>query len=179
MNVFLPYERNLTKSVQCLDDLRLNKQILECLQLLNTYVRSQVNHEEKVGYRNHPVYKHFSSTSYNLYALMKYAIESCIEYKHRFDREHKLYVELISLRTRLFNYPENIDYLYQPYYMRGSLGQPEYIRTTENVSELFQQRLVQKWSQDKRQPRWTNREEPIFWRNYKENDKSTKTDETR
>ena len=165
MNVFLPYERNLKRSVQCLDDLRLNKQILECLQLLNTYVRRELEHDPRVGYANHPVYKHFSSTSYNLYALTKYVIESCIEYQHRFGKEHKLQKELYRFKQNMFNYPDNIDYLYQPYFMRGSLGQPEYIRTYENVSELFQQRLVEKWSQDKRQPRWTKREEPEFWRN--------------
>lgn len=164
MNVFLPYERNLRKSVQCLDDLRLNKQILECLQLLNVYIRHELNHEEKVGYRNHPVYKHFSSTSYNLYALMKYAVECCIEYKHRFGKDHRLYLDINDLNKRLFQYPDNIDYLYQPYYMRGSLGQPEYIRTTENVSQLFQDRLVEKWKSDKRVPKWTNRDEPEFWR---------------
>ena len=48
--------------------------------------------------------------------------------------------------------------------MRGSLGQPEYIRTTENVSQLFQNRLVEKWSTDKRPPKWTNRSVPEFWR---------------
>ena len=43
MNVFLPYERNLKKSVQSLDDKRLNKQILECYQLLTTYVKREIN----------------------------------------------------------------------------------------------------------------------------------------
>lgn len=163
MNVFLPYERNLKKSVQCLDDLRLNKQILECMQLLTAYKRQKLLREEKVGYTNHPVYKHFTSTSYNLYALMKYAIECCIEYQYRFGRKHKLEPELIYLRDNLLKYPDNIDYLYEPYFMRGSLGQPEYIRTTEHVSELFQERLVEKWLHDKKQPRWTNRLEPEFW----------------
>lgn len=167
MNVFLPYERDLKRSVQCLDDLRLNKQILECLQLINTYRDKVLNHQEKVGYSNHPVYKHFTSSSYNLYALTKYAVECCYEYQHRFNKKHKLEQDILEVRRVLFSYPDNIDYLYQPYYMRGSLGQPEYIRTYEHVSELFQQRLIEKWSQDKRQPRWTNRNEPEFWRNRK------------
>ena len=163
MNVFLPYERNITRSVQSLDDLRLNKQILECIQLLTAYVRKEINHEDKVGYTNHPVYKHFTSTSYNLYVLMKYTIESCIEYYNRFGQVHKLYEKACELRNNLFRYPDNIDMLYEPYFMRGSLGQPEYIRTTENVSQLFQDRLIEKWNNDKRQPLWTNRDKPEFY----------------
>ena len=66
MNLFLPYERDLKKSVQSLDDVRLNKQIIECVQLLNAYVRKELKHEDRVGYSNHPVYLHFISSSYNL-----------------------------------------------------------------------------------------------------------------
>ena len=168
MNIFLPYERDLKKCVQSLDDKRLNKQILECYQLLNNYVRKELNHEEKVGYTNHPVYKHFTSNSYNLYAMMKYAIEACIEYLYRFKIDHKLFNSINKLRKNVFKYPNNIDSLYEPYFMRGSLGQPEYIRTTENVSQLFQKRLIEKWDNDKRKPIWTNRNKPEFYINENE-----------
>ena len=58
---------------------------------------------------------------------------------------------------------------YTPYYMEGSIVQPNYIRTTENVSDLFQDKLIKKWQADKekgRQPRWTNREVPGFYKKY-------------
>ena len=163
MNVFLPYERDLKKSVQSLDDARLNKQILECLQLLNAYVRKELNHESKVGYTGHPVYLHFTSNSYNIYALVKYAVECCNEYMYRFEVPHKLSLDINKFRTNLFNYPDNIDLLYTPYFMRGSLGQPEYIRTHEGVSQLFQDRLNEKWLYGKRKPVWTKRNRPEFF----------------
>lgn len=33
MNIFLPYEEDIERSVRSLDDKRLNKQILECYQM--------------------------------------------------------------------------------------------------------------------------------------------------
>jgi hypothetical protein len=158
MNVFLPYERDFKKSIQSLDDVRLNKQVLECYQLLNNYVR-MIQGETKVVYIHHPVFKHFTESEINYQALMKYANETCIEYQYRFGVEHKLCKEI----NEWWDYPEDIEKLYTPYFMRGSLGQPEYIRTTENVSKLFQERLVDKWKSDKRQPRWTKREVPEFY----------------
>ena len=50
--------------------------------------------------------------------------------------------------------------------MEGPKGQPNYIRTTENVSELCQKKLINKWQNDKRQPKWTNREMPMFYKEY-------------
>jgi hypothetical protein len=47
--------------------------------------------------------------------------------------------------------------------MEGSKGKPNYIRTTENVSELYQKKLINKWQNDKRPPKWTNREKPDFY----------------
>jgi hypothetical protein len=59
---------------------------------------------------------------------------------------------------------------FTPYYMEGSKGQPNYIRTTENVSALFQQKLINKWNNDKakgREPKWTNRQVPEFYKKEK------------
>ena len=56
---------------------------------------------------------------------------------------------------------------YIPYYMEGSKGQPNYIRTTDNVSALFQKKLINKWNSDKakgRTPKWTNRQVPEFYK---------------
>ena len=78
--------------------------------------------------------------------------------------EHKLKFNVINYKNNMFNYPDNIDLLYQPYFMRGSLGQPEYIRTYDNVSRLFQDRLNEKWGNDKRKPVWTNRNKPEFYK---------------
>ena len=47
--------------------------------------------------------------------------------------------------------------------MEGSKGQPNYIRTTDNVSYLYQAKLIKKWETDKKPPKWTNRGMPSFY----------------
>jgi hypothetical protein len=50
--------------------------------------------------------------------------------------------------------------------MSGSKNSLDCIRTTENVSNLFRQKLIMKWNNDKlknRNPKWTNRESPKWY----------------
>lgn len=58
MNIFLPYEDNVVASVQALDDLRLNKQILEVHQLANNSI-AELQGFSVNGYKNHPIYLHY------------------------------------------------------------------------------------------------------------------------
>ena len=56
---------------------------------------------------------------------------------------------------------------FTPYYMEGSKDSPNCIRTTENVSRLFQDKLCKMWDNDKangRPPKWTNRQAPEFYK---------------
>lgn len=163
MNIFLPYENDIDKSVQSLDDLRLNKQILETYQLLTNAIKEKKGQDVK-GYTNHPIYVFYKT---NLPFLMWYGYSCCREYQYRFQKPHKLTTNFMSA-IMLFNVvEENVDYI--PYYMEGSKSQPNYIRATENVSELFQQKLIKKWNTDKekgRPPKWTNRDVPSFYREF-------------
>lgn len=168
MNIFFPYENDIAKSVQSLDDLRLNKQILECYQLLNNAIKER-NGEEVKGYKNHPIYVHYKN---DLYFLSMYGYYCCDEFLHRFNRRHKLFSFFYYAKqeTMVVHFFENIKDSntidYTPFYMEGSKGQPNYIRTTENVSELYQRKLCAKWDSDKakgRPPKWTNREVPSFY----------------
>jgi hypothetical protein len=52
MQTFLPH-KDFTKSAQALDSKRLNKQILECYQILNVLS----NPDPRAGWRNHPAVK--------------------------------------------------------------------------------------------------------------------------
>lgn len=52
MQTFLPY-KDFTKSAKALDNKRLNKQVLECYQIL----RVLSNPDPKAGWRNHPAVK--------------------------------------------------------------------------------------------------------------------------
>jgi hypothetical protein len=52
MQTFLPY-KDFTKTAKALDSKRLNKQILECYQILNVLS----NDDPRAGWRNHPAVK--------------------------------------------------------------------------------------------------------------------------
>ena len=89
MNIFLPYENDIRKSVESLDDLRLNKQILEIYQLLRLSIDESKSFDiSERGYRNHPIYLHYKN---NKKFLIDYGFKCCKEYSHRFNKVHKLY----------------------------------------------------------------------------------------
>ena len=161
MNIFLPYEEDIERSVRSLDDKRLNKSILECKQLLINALKEEMGYCI-TGYKNHPIYLHYKS---NPYFLATYGYKCCVEYQYRFHKSHSLthqFMTYISI--------EEIDIervSYTPFYMEGSKNSPNSIRTTENVSERYQKKLIDKWDTDKakgRPPKWTNREIPIFYK---------------
>lgn len=169
MNIFLPYEENITKSVQSLDDVRLNKQAVECWQLLSLALKEKANGSEiKAGHYHHPVYLFYKN---NIKFLAYYGNECCKEYLHRFKQVHKLHLdfngELCKSDIGLPICDTITTPPFTPYYMEGSLGQPNYIRTTENVSQLFRNKLCSKWNNDKnkgRPPKWTNRDKPDWYK---------------
>lgn len=158
MNIFLPYENNIKKSVQALDDRRLNKQILECKQLLTLAV-SEYNKEDisKRGYRNHPIYVHYK---HNLEFLSLYGYYCCLEYSYRFKKKHSIHDYFNDKRIK-YNRLQMFCF-YVPFYMEGSKGSNNCIRTTSNVSKLYQNKLINKWDNDKN-PKWTNRNIPEFY----------------
>ena len=179
MNIFLPYENDIVASVQSLDDVRLNKQIVETYQLLRlAIIEQEEGHEVKAGHYHHPVYLFYKD---NIPFLAYYGYECCREYHYRFKTQHSLvwFFDSKLGRQGLFGIDAEGRVLYckkpkfTPYYMEGSKGQSNYIRTTENVSALFQNKLCKKWEQDKakgRMPKWTNRQVPEFYRKDMVND---------
>lgn len=160
MNIFLPYENDVRKSLEALDDLRLRKQIVEVYELLKNAIEEEFGGEPK-GYTKHPIYEYYKN---NIPFLAKYGYCSCVEYAYRFHKTHA-FAEYFMLTLIRFDIDEkNVKYV--PFYMEGSKGQPNYIRTTENVSELYQRKLCRKWDSDNergREPKWTNREVPEFY----------------
>lgn len=167
MNIFLPYEKNINKSVISLDDKRLNKAVLETYQLLSNAIKESKGEEIK-GYKNHPIYLWYKN-SYQF--LFEYGLMCCLEYSYRFNKTHSLEIEFHKLS---YEFPMRMVAKYTPYYMEGSKGHPSYIRTTENVSKLYQQKLCKKWNSDKakgRPPKWTNREIPSFYIKFLEKQK--------
>lgn len=173
MNIFLPYENNVRKSIECLDDKRLNKQIVECYQLVMSAIKEERGWQIK-GHRNHPVYTFYKD---NIPFLAYYGYECCREYNYRFDKWHSLisYFDNEMERQGLYcmdcdGYIEAVEIpKFTPYYMEGSIKDPNHIRTTENVGKLFRQKLIKKWQNDKYPPKWTNRGMPEFYKTFLNN----------
>lgn len=157
MNIFLPYETDIQKSVESLDDLRLRKQIIECMAVITA------SKGITKGYKNHPITVFYGN---NLDFVYYYGFVCCREYAYRFKKYHEMHwvFETNANPNGKIFIPQPP---FTPYYMEGSKGQPNYIRATENVSALFQDKLCKKWDNDKakgRPPKWTNRPVPEFYK---------------
>ena len=147
MNIFLPYENDIERSVAALDDRRLIKQILECKQLLEVAIG------QNTGWSNHPVAVHYRKYP-EFIACYGYA--ACAEFWFRFDKNHALDDYFTDAFTA---YKPAV-----PFYAEYPATDPRCIRPTENVTALFQAKLVRKWNTDKISPKWTNRERPEFYK---------------
>ena len=73
MQTFLPYS-NFKKSAQALDRLRLGKQRVECLQILNTLLKNEK------GWSNHPAVRMWRGSEFILFS---YATAICNEWTKR------------------------------------------------------------------------------------------------
>lgn len=167
MNIFLPYETNAKKSIESLDNRRLNKQIEECKVMLQAIINKSTK-----GYINHPVTQFYKN---NPQFIAYYGYECCRELAYRTGTWHKFVEDFdyYMQRYHLFEYDEDgyiismIIPKFIPFYMEGSVKDPAHIRAIENVGELFKQKLIKKWNADcekGRAPKWTNREKPEFWK---------------
>lgn len=160
MQVFLPYPDDLSLSAQSLDDLRLNKQITEINQILLTYVN------EGGGHVNHPVNQWYKSNQ-GITFLLEYLPNLLDEYWDRFKKIHMgrftycgLYNYFYSGCTGVFGQGPNPSF--KPAYIKGQVKKDQII-TTDNVGELYQALLCEKWKHDSIEPKWTGRDKPEFY----------------
>lgn len=82
MNVFLPY-RSFEQSARCLDFKRLNKQIVEAYQILNS-----ISKGPGAKWRNHPATRMFEQ---HVSALIDYGFICCSVAEERTQKRCKLY----------------------------------------------------------------------------------------
>ena len=105
MNVFMPCV-TIEDSVRALDDKRLIKQILECKQILEVFDRLD-NGEQKVGYANHPVVKHYYNLGFDgKFFIAFYAIFACREYEDRFFHRHSYWFDF---NRKVRKYAQQVD----------------------------------------------------------------------
>lgn len=159
MNIFLLYPNNIEKSVQSLDNVRLQKQAVEAYQLLTTAMKEKSGEIVK-GHSHHPVYTFYKN---NIDFLAYYGLKCCLEWEYRFNKKHSL---TESFRNKIIIWDLKYDPPFVPYYMENSKDSPFCIRTTKDVDILFQQKLIHKWQNDNRKSKWTNRDIPEFFETY-------------
>lgn len=164
MNIFLPYPNNVEKSVQSLDDVRLQKQAVEAYQLLESAMKEKSGEAVK-GHSHHPVYTFYKN---NVDFLAYYGMRCCDEWSCRMNKEHSLLKYFLEHCNKMYDEKEHefICPPFTPYYMENSKDSPFCIRTTKDVDMLFQQKLIHKWQNDNKKPKWTNRDMPEFYKGY-------------
>lgn len=164
MNIFLPYEKDIVEDVKALDDVRLNKQISECKTMLKA-ILTHMESGEKLGYFYHPVTQFYYN---NPYFIAVYGLFCCSEYYYRNEKRH----ECRGYFEEYLNNNSGVKiWDFVPYYMEGAITDPNHIRTTENVGELFIIKMCKKWVADtkkNRTPKWTKRSVPEFYKRYLE-----------
>jgi hypothetical protein len=163
MNIFLT-STNESIAVEHLDDLRLNKMILETAQLLSQAYRFFFGEHPdlyKNTHVNHPCAVWARERKHNYFWLFNYFYFLNYERKFRTGKNHKSYEILYSvflaknfcawhmitddLKLSDFNFNcTNKKYLDLP------------------ITEQYQNYLVEKWIFDKRKPTWTKRNIPDF-----------------
>lgn len=96
MQTFLPF-KDFDKSAQALDSKRLNKQILECYQILKVLS----NPDPKAGWRNHPAVKMWRGHEWGLF---KYAMAMITEADERGIKIDKNLDNIQTLSEKEYQY---------------------------------------------------------------------------
>lgn len=149
MNIFLPFVDNIDKSIRCLDDRRLMKQILECQTIVDVYNGAK-------PYSNHPIVKHYSSSPRQIKFVQYCGYRCCKEFEYRFGKKHA-YAPRFPKVAYFLGTPQFV-----PIYIEGSKPYQLIEKDPRQVEDLFQEKLIHKWMNDKYIPKWTNRPIPKF-----------------
>lgn len=161
MNIFITHKDNILLSIREIDDLRLNKQLLENKTILDYAI------DKSSAYSSHPILKYYKQ--YPQFVL--YFSMLCLsEYYARSGKVHTLWDYFMDIFLECENFEKYSNFI--PYYVEGGKDKSDSIRTIENTDILFQNKLIKKWENDKRQPKWTNREIPKFYKDWLEQNKS-------
>lgn len=156
MNIFV-VSHSWLDNAKALDDKRLNKMLLESVQLLSSALISWgMPAPYKMSHKNHPCTLWVSNHRYNFNWMLIQTVFYYTEYKYRFGKLHKsgeaakLIEEQTRDRPRFV--PENITYVNCSFYKEET-----------DVFSAYKKTLVHKWQNDKRPPKWTKRERPEWY----------------
>lgn len=158
MNIFVPY-RKASLNAQMLDDLRLNKMILEGAQMLCSALHR--HNASDVPYKNaherHPCTLWTGNTQGNFQYLYNLAMQMLLEREYRTGREpstHKCYAV--------------IQWCFKHRHMLVAGPTTPFVNCTTDykhlpVHEAYKKQMVDKWNSDVRKPTWKRRGPPEFY----------------
>jgi hypothetical protein len=154
MNVFV-IDPDTTKCAQALDDLRLNKMIIETAQLLSTAMREcgyVGNDIYKSTHVNHPCAIWTRKTDSNYRWLLLYMSDLVEERQRRTGKGHKSY----SIFNTLCGGP-----ILMP---KGDLTPFANcsLYKDHGIFDAYKLTMIDKWAKDKRPPKWTNTIKPSW-----------------
>jgi hypothetical protein len=155
MNIFV-IDPDTTICAQALDDLRLNKMIIETAQLLSTAMRVQGytnNDIYKISHVNHPCAVWTRETQANYKWLLLYMSDLVEERMNRTGKGHKSY--------EIFNTLCGGPKLMPP----GDLTPWPNCTPNKHIVDIhdaYKITMRDKWANDKRPPKWTNSTKPSW-----------------
>jgi len=170
MQIFLS-NKDLTLSAQALDDQRLNKQIIELMQIASTVLwikncdTSETLYKEKMitlpTHENHPLVKWCASDNNHFWFCIYYGLDCCAEFMNRFYKSHSYHLKLYEL----YNSAPDI-------FKDGTINifNINLLNCTTNhkyisdIHEAYRQCLIGKWDNQQNKPKWTNRQAPVWYK---------------
>lgn len=155
MNIFVINPDKISENAKMLDDKRLVKMVLETAQLLATAVNMNGGKcVYKVTHKNHPCSIWTRQSRENFYWLFQLFDYLNDEYTNRFGKIHKCYQYRNEFIDQAFVIPEG-----------GLTSHPNCTKFKDepNVYKAYKLCMLDKWTNDKRLPKWTNTEPPKFY----------------
>lgn len=177
MNIFAMFPDNRSgfpnpENARCLDDLRLNKMIVESVQLLST-VLSPMEDDRlyKPTHANHPCTIWARESLGNAAWLVRYTRSLLTERSARgFTKVHKSGIVLDYCQELLVQLSVGSkDVLGVVFSHSDFTEMTPFVNCTTNhkhiadVHEAYRAEMCLKWSTDKRAPKWTNQTTPSFY----------------
>ena len=147
------------KSAEALDDLRLNKMILESCQILSTSLWiNKVKGPYKKTHENHPIVLWTSRNYKNYLWVLDHFISLLEERRYRTGKSHKCRDHLYYLTSMRSKIPIKTE-------IREPFVNCSLYKDNPNVIKAYRDTLEYKWKNDKKNPNWTGKEAPT-WSSY-------------
>lgn len=159
MNLFVTSNCPI-ESAKALDDLRLNKMLLETAQLLSTALHlNGYKGPYRKTHENHPVTVWVAANYKNYLWTLDHFIALNNERKRRTGKDHKCWEHYHEFMTNRFKVPKVRE-------ERDPFVNCSLHKDVTSVIKAYRMTMDDKWNNDVKIPTWTNAEVPV-WSNRK------------